>query len=61
MENPYYTVEEVAEILRVSIDTVRNYINRKKNKLPAYKLGKEYRIAKVDFDKWMEQQKNSEE
>ena len=58
MDQTYYTVEEVAAILRISVETVRSYINRKKNKLPAYRLGREYRIDKEDFEKWMKERKN---
>lgn len=58
MEKPYLTVEEVAELLQVSEETVRGYINRKKNKLPAFKVGKEWRVRKVDLDKWVEENMN---
>jgi excisionase family DNA binding protein len=61
MENPYLTLQEVADLLRVSIDTVRNYVNRKANPLPAYKLGREYRVLKVDLDNWLKKQKNVQE
>ncbi|MGX7364689.1 helix-turn-helix domain-containing protein [Aerococcus suis] len=41
-----YTVEEVADMLKVSRRTVYNYI--KSEKLRAYKIGKEWRISKED-------------
>jgi excisionase family DNA binding protein len=57
----YLTVEEVAAILRVGVETVRSYISRKKDPLPAYKLGREYRIDKAEFEKWMQNRKNTQE
>ena len=58
MERPYLTVEEVAELLQVSVETVRGYNNRKKNKLPAFKVGREWRVRKVDLDRWVEENMN---
>ena len=52
------TVEEVAGILRVTEETVRSYITRKKDPLPAYRLGREYRIPKTLFEKWMKDRLN---
>jgi len=44
----YLTTQEVADILRVRVETVRNYIKR--GVLPAVKLGRDYRIAAEDVD-----------
>ena len=44
----YLTTQEVADILRVRVETVRSYI--KQGKLPAVKLGRDYRIAAEDVD-----------
>ncbi|HEX6553754.1 MAG TPA: helix-turn-helix domain-containing protein [Ktedonobacteraceae bacterium] len=52
------TVEEVAEMLQVSVETVRGYINRKKNKLPAFKVGREWRVRKTDLDRWVQENMN---
>ncbi len=57
-QQEFLTVAEVARKLRVSIDTVRNYIGRKKNPLPAYLLGREYRIRPDELEHWLQQQKN---
>lgn len=48
-------VEEVAELLRVHKMTIYRYI--KAGKLTAYKLGKELRISKDDFDLFMQSKK----
>lgn len=47
----YYTIEEVAKMLKVAYLTVYRWIQS--GKLTAYKAGKQYRIEKVDLDKFM--------
>ncbi len=59
-ERPYLTAEEVAELLSVSVDTVRNWCTRKKNKLPAFKIGREWRIERTDLDKFIQERKNTQ-
>lgn len=46
-----YTVEEVAEILKVSTATVRKLI--KQRKIKAFSVGSQMRIRKEDLDKYM--------
>jgi putative molybdopterin biosynthesis protein len=45
-------IEEVAEYLRISANTVRNMIDR--GELPAARIGKQYRIKRVDVDRLLE-------
>ncbi len=45
----FYLVEELAEKLRVNKMTIYRWI--KAGKLTASKLGKEYRITKVEFER----------
>lgn len=45
---PFYTSQELADALQVNIMTIYRYIKAKK--LKAYRLGKEYRIDKEEFD-----------
>lgn len=47
-EKEFYLVEELAEKLRVSEMTIYRYIKAKKIK--AYKIGKEFRIDKAEFE-----------
>jgi excisionase family DNA binding protein len=51
----YFTVEDIAEQLGVSVDTVRNWI--KQGKLEAYKVGRDYRISREQFEKFMEERR----
>lgn len=48
MEDKFYSIEQVAEILDVHHKTVRKFI--KEGKLRANKLGKQWRISKSDLD-----------
>lgn len=51
----YYTIEEVAKMLKVVYLTVYRWIQD--GKLRAYKAGKQYRISGTDLDKFMERKK----
>ena len=44
----FYTAEELAKILKVNIMTIYRYI--KVGKIKAYKIGKEFRISKNEFN-----------
>ena len=44
-------LEEVAEILHVTVDTVRSYIREKQ--LPAYKVGRSYLVDRADVYKFL--------
>lgn len=63
METPksFHTMDEVAAILRVSVETARSYTQRKKDPLPCYRVGRQYLVDKVEFDKWLQRQKNTQD
>ena len=48
----FYTAEELAEKLRVNIMTIYRYI--KAGKLKAYKTGKEFRIERSEFERFLD-------
>lgn len=48
MENRFYTIDQVAEILDIHHKTVRKFI--KEGKLKANKVGKQWRISQDDLD-----------
>ena len=54
--NKLYTVDEVAETLKLDAETIRRYINSKK--IRAYKIGKEWRIKESDLLEFIERQSN---
>ncbi|MGD9116763.1 MAG: helix-turn-helix domain-containing protein [Dehalococcoidia bacterium] len=55
MEDKYYTIQEIADILKVDYMTVYRWIRA--GKLEAYQVQKHYRIKESDFQKFMEANK----
>ena len=55
-EKEFYRAEELAEKLQVNIMTIYRYIKAKK--LKAYKIGKEFRIPKDEFQKTLTKAEN---
>lgn len=51
-EKDFYTAFDLAEKLEVNVMTIYRYI--KAGKLKAYKIGKEYRIDKVEFQAFLD-------
>ena len=51
MNKEFYTAQDLAEKLQVNIMTIYRYIKAKK--LKAYKIGKEFRIDKGEFNKFL--------
>ena len=52
-----YTLKEVAEILKVSRQTIYNYL--KAGRLKATKIGKEYRVTKEDLEEFIRHGSNT--
>jgi len=50
-EEKYYTITEIAKILKVAYLTVYRWIQD--GKLVAYKAGKQYRVKKNDLNKFI--------
>ena len=50
-EKDFYTARDLADKLQVNIMTIYRYIKAKK--LKAYKIGKEFRIDKDEFDRFL--------
>ena len=50
-DKPFYKAEELAGLLEVNIMTIYRYI--KAGRLKAYKLGREFRIEKKEFDTFL--------
>lgn len=48
MSKDFYTSQELADKLQVNVMTIYRYIKAKK--LKAYKIGKEFRIDKAEFE-----------
>lgn len=52
MEKEFYTAKDLADKLGVNIMTIYRYIKSKK--LKAYKIGKEFRIDKEEFNNFLD-------
>ena len=50
-EKPFYTARELADMLQYNIMTIYRYI--KAGRLKAHKIGKEFRIAKDEFERFL--------
>lgn len=50
-DKQFYKAEDLAELLEVNIMTIYRYI--KAGRLKAYKLGREFRIEKDEFSKFL--------
>jgi PTS system nitrogen regulatory IIA component len=51
----FLTPQEVSELLRVSVHTIRRWI--KEGDMPAYKVGRVWRIRKDDLNRWLDDQR----
>ena len=54
-QKEFYTAKNLAEKLEVNIMTIYRYI--KAGRLKAYKIGKEFRIDKNEFNKFLDKVK----
>jgi excisionase family DNA binding protein len=52
MSTEWLTVEEIAQELKMHVDTIRGWI--RDGKLKATRFGRDYRIKRKDFDKFVE-------
>jgi excisionase family DNA binding protein len=52
-EDPFLTVAEVAELLKLNQQTVRNWIDQ--GSLPAVRVGRRVRIRRADLDRILAQ------
>lgn len=51
IEKEFYKAEDLAKLLDVNIMTIYRYI--KAGKIEAYKIGKEFRIGKKEFERFL--------
>lgn len=59
MSSEWMTVEEIAQDLRVKESTVREWIRQKR--LKAAKIGRDYRIKREDYQKFINESYNTDE
>jgi len=54
MTDEVLTIKDVAKILKLAEKTV--YAMANEGELPTFKVRGQWRIRKIDFDRWMEEQ-----
>jgi excisionase family DNA binding protein len=57
-EKDYFTTEELLEYLQINIRTIYRMIRA--GKLPAYRVGRQWRFRKRDLDIWLAQQRQGD-
>lgn len=57
-EDKWIGIEEAANYLDVSKDTIRNWI-KKENGIPAHKIGKLWKFKKSELDTWIKSGKSA--
>ena len=53
-----YSVEEIANYIGVSKDTIRAWV--KKDTIPFYKVGRQYKFKLSEIDTWIESGKSAD-
>lgn len=57
MQDQFYTLQEVAEMLKISYMTVFRWV--REEKIKAHKIGKQYRIKKNQLEIFINKQNNN--
>jgi excisionase family DNA binding protein len=57
MGDEYLTIDQVAELLKVSGKTIRRLVRR--GEIPGFKVGGQWRIKRGDIDEWVAEQKRT--
>lgn len=52
LSRPFFTTQEIAELLKVSEATVRNWIHE--GELRAVRIGRDFRVAAVDLEAFLD-------
>ena len=58
MEKDWYSPQEIASMLGLKVDTIREYIRKKE--LPAYRFGRDYRVKKEDYEEFLKKRRTTD-
>ena len=58
MDKDWYSPQEIAQMLGLKVDTIREYIRKKE--LPAYRFGRDYRIKKEDYEEFLKKRRTTD-
>lgn len=59
LDDKWLGIEEVANYLGVNRDSVRNWIKNPNSGIPAYKIGRQWKIKRSELDEWIKSGKSS--
>ncbi len=59
MSENYVSLEEAAEYLGIKPVTLRNWIKKEDNELPAHRVGKLWKFKKTELDEWINSGKSA--
>jgi len=63
MDNEYMNIwislEDAATYLNVNKDSIRNWIKKGTNDIPAHKIGKQWKFKRCELDEWVKSGKSS--
>ena len=49
----WISIDDASEYLGVNKDTIRNWIKKEDSKIPAHKIGKQWKLKKSELDAWV--------
>ena len=58
MEKDWFSPQEIAQMLGLKVDTIREYIRKKE--LPAYRFGRDYRVKKEDYEEFLRKRRTTD-
>ena len=58
MDKDWYSPQEIAQMLGLKVDTIREYIRKKE--LPAYRFGRDYRVKKEDYEEFLKKRRTTD-
>jgi excisionase family DNA binding protein len=57
MDKKFLTMKEVAQLLKVSVNTIKNWT--KENRIPHYKVGRRVLYEDREINSWLDEQKQA--
>lgn len=53
-DDRYYTLAELAQYSRLSVQTLARHVRSETNPLPHFRVGTRVLVRRIDFDHWLE-------
>lgn len=59
LNEKWINIDEAAEYLGVKPTTVRSWLRKEENRIPAHKIGKQWKFKTSELDKWVQSGKSA--